>query len=100
MNIREIINKPQVRKVIGGGALALSLFYLAYPSGATAELIPDWIPIIGHIDEATAVAILLWAFAVIRGKSITFGETPEEKQAVEVSPPEDVPPSDPPDQER
>ncbi len=45
------------------GALGLLAgVYLVYPSLSVFELIPDAIPIIGSLDEATATAILISAF--------------------------------------
>lgn len=41
--------------------VALSALYLIYPSLGIFEFIPDSIPVIGHLDEATAMMILLWA---------------------------------------
>lgn len=42
-----------------GGAAAL---YLVYPSLAIFELLPDALPIVGSIDEASATLILASAF--------------------------------------
>jgi uncharacterized membrane protein YkvA (DUF1232 family) len=40
----------------------LSLVYLLNPGAGVFELIPDNFPIIGNLDEAAAVAIILAAF--------------------------------------
>jgi uncharacterized membrane protein YkvA (DUF1232 family) len=45
--------------VLFGIAAAL---YLVYPSAGIFELIPDAIPFVGSVDEATATTILLAAF--------------------------------------
>ncbi len=37
----------------------LSFFYILNPGAGIFELIPDNIPIIGNLDEATAVLVLL-----------------------------------------
>ena len=37
----------------------LSLFYILNPGAGIFELIPDNIPFLGNLDEATAVMILL-----------------------------------------
>ena len=37
----------------------LSLFYILNPGAGIFELIPDNIPFLGNLDEATAVVILL-----------------------------------------
>jgi len=39
----------------------LSALYLVNPGAGVLELIPDNLPLIGNLDEATAVAILLAA---------------------------------------
>lgn len=46
--------------VIGLGAVAL--IYLIYPSLGIFELIPDAIPVLGSLDEATATIILVNTF--------------------------------------
>lgn len=43
--------------VLGVGAVAA--LYLMNPTAGVLEFIPDVVPIIGNLDEATAVAILL-----------------------------------------
>lgn len=40
----------------------LSLVYLLNPTAGILELIPDNIPLVGNLDEATAVAIILACF--------------------------------------
>ncbi len=40
----------------------LSLLYILNPGAGIFELIPDNIPVIGNLDEATAVLILLSCF--------------------------------------
>ena len=37
----------------------LSTIYLIYPSAGVFELIPDPIPFVGSLDEATATALLI-----------------------------------------
>lgn len=41
------------------GLAAVALIYLMYPSWGLFELIPDAIPIIGNLDEAGAILILV-----------------------------------------
>ena len=50
-----------MKKIIVGLVGLLSALYLVFPSFATLEIIPDWLPFIGSIDEATATMLLLWA---------------------------------------
>ena len=40
----------------------LAAVYLVYPSAGIFELIPDAIPFVGSVDEATATTILLAVF--------------------------------------
>lgn len=37
----------------------LSFLYLIFPSFGVFELLPDYIPFIGNVDEATATMVLL-----------------------------------------
>lgn len=46
--------------VLGAGVAAA--VYLVYPSLSIFELIPDAVPIIGSMDEATATVVLVSAF--------------------------------------
>ena len=41
----------------------LSLGYLLNPTAGVFEFLPDNLPLIGHLDEATATAILLASLA-------------------------------------
>lgn len=41
------------------GLAAVAAIYLIYPSFGLLELIPDAIPLIGSLDEATATLILI-----------------------------------------
>lgn len=79
-----------LRKTLAGVGILFSALYLLNPGWGVFELLPDVIPGVGNLDEATAVAVFLWALATLRGKPVSFGSSAEEKQAVEASPPEDV----------
>jgi len=58
-------------KTIGIIGLALlSVLYILNPGAGIFELIPDNIPVIGNLDEATAVMILL---ACLRYFNIDIG---------------------------
>ena len=54
------------------GSIA-SLIYIINPTFGVYELIPDNLPFVGNIDEATATAILIWGVRVLFSKE----ETPE-----------------------
>ena len=61
-------------------AAILSVIYLLNPTAGFIELIPDNIPFVGNLDEATATAILL-ACARYFGFDITklFGRSKDEE---------------------
>ena len=62
--------------VIGLGAVAA--IYLMYPSLGVFELLPDALPIVGSIDEASATLILVSVFRYY-GIDISrlFGKSPQ-----------------------
>jgi len=51
-----------IKNILVAMAGLLSLVYLFNPGAGVFELIPDNFPIIGNLDEAAAVAIVLAAF--------------------------------------
>lgn len=51
-----------IKNILVALAGLLSLVYLLNPGAGVFELIPDNFPIIGNLDEAAAVAIILAAF--------------------------------------
>lgn len=51
--------KRLLKEMLIIGMAVFAAIYLMFPTLGTFELIPDWIPIIGSIDEATATLILL-----------------------------------------
>ena len=51
-----------IKKILVAAAGLLSLVYLLNPGAGVFELIPDNFPIVGNLDEAAAVAIILAAF--------------------------------------
>ncbi len=51
-----------IKNILVALAGLLSLVYLLNPGAGVFELIPDNLPIIGNLDEAAAVAIILAAF--------------------------------------
>ncbi|MEN7551433.1 YkvA family protein [Rapidithrix thailandica] len=61
----------------------LSLVYLLNPTAGLAEFIPDNIPFVGNIDEATAVTLLLASlryFGIDLGKFL--GKQEKEKESL------------------
>jgi hypothetical protein len=51
--------KRLIKEMFIVGLAAVALIYLMYPSLGIFELIPDAIPVIGSLDEATATIILI-----------------------------------------
>ena len=51
-----------IKNVLVAVAGLLSLVYLVNPGAGVFEIIPDNIPIVGNLDEAVAVAVILAAF--------------------------------------
>lgn len=48
-----------MKKIIVFGAGVLAALYILNPTAGVFELIPDNIPLVGNLDEAAAVALLL-----------------------------------------
>lgn len=48
-----------MKSILVAFAGILSFLYLVFPSFGIFELLPDYIPFIGNVDEATATMVLL-----------------------------------------
>jgi uncharacterized membrane protein YkvA (DUF1232 family) len=48
-----------MKKIVVFGAGVLAALYILNPTAGVFELIPDNIPLVGNLDEAAAVALLL-----------------------------------------
>lgn len=48
-----------MKKLVVFGAGVLAALYILNPTAGVFELIPDNIPLVGNLDEAAAVALLL-----------------------------------------
>jgi uncharacterized membrane protein YkvA (DUF1232 family) len=57
-------------KFVAGVVALLSVFYLLNIGAGFIDLIPDFVPGFGNIDEGVAGAALLWAISVLRGKRV------------------------------
>jgi hypothetical protein len=74
-----------MRSVLKSGIVgllgAMSLIYLLNPTAGVFEFLPDNLPIVGNLDEATATAILLASMAHfgfdLRGLLHRFGLGPK-----------------------
>ena len=47
---------------------AAAIVYILNPTFGVYELLPDNMPIVGNLDEATATAILIWGAKTLFGK--------------------------------
>lgn len=54
--------KSQVffRRVLAVVSIAFGLLYLLNPGAGVIEALPDNLPLVGNLDEAAAMALLLW----------------------------------------
>lgn len=62
-------------------AVLLALFcgvYLVYPSFGLFELIPDTLPIVGNLDEASATTLLLGALSYLGINLVPFSRRDDE----------------------
>ena len=55
--------KSTLKNVVVGGLGLLAAIYLVNPTAGVLELIPDNLPVIGNLDEATATTLLLATLA-------------------------------------
>lgn len=62
-DIHSMTMKNLLNSLIVGGLGIVSTIYLLNPGAGVIELIPDNIPIIGNLDEAAAVTILISCLA-------------------------------------
>lgn len=48
-----------LQKTLVGAVMVVAGLYLLNPTAGILELIPDVIPVVGNLDEATAVALII-----------------------------------------
>jgi len=75
-------NQPErsvFSKIMWGFLGILGLVYLLNPGAGLLEVIPDNIPFVGNLDEATAVYLVLAALKTIFGIDITPKVKPKKK---------------------
>jgi uncharacterized membrane protein YkvA (DUF1232 family) len=56
------------KKALALVASGLAVVYILNPGFGAFEFIPDALPIVGNLDEATATAILIWGAKTLFGK--------------------------------
>ena len=71
-----------MKKIFVGLLGILSAIYLLNPSAGFFEILPDNIPFLGNIDEASATVLLLWVLRYF-GIDPTTWFQPEQKQQPE-----------------
>jgi uncharacterized membrane protein YkvA (DUF1232 family) len=61
--------QPKSNRRLAWAGAALSVLYLLNPFAGVFELIPDFMPVIGNLDEVGAALLLAKCIQTIRGKS-------------------------------
>ena len=56
------------KKALAFIAAAAAVVYILNPTFGVYELLPDNMPIVGNLDEATATAIFIWGAKELFGK--------------------------------
>lgn len=56
------------KKALAFIASAAAIIYIINPTFGVYEFLPDNMPIVGNLDEATATAILIWGAKELFGK--------------------------------
>lgn len=63
---------PKVVEQVGRYGLgALSILYIIFPNAGLIELVPDAIPVVGHLDEAAFTFVAAWALRLLPNLSPT-----------------------------
>ncbi|MBO9325329.1 MAG: DUF1232 domain-containing protein [Roseiflexus sp.] len=73
------MNRPWQRRLIAFGAIALGIVCLINPTAGVLELIPDALPFVGNLDEATATALVIWGTQAWRQASLALPALPEKR---------------------
>lgn len=66
-------------KVAAALALLLGVVYLVNPTAGVVELIPDVLPFVGNLDEATATGLVIWGLSYY-GIDIFRAQQPDRKE--------------------
>lgn len=71
--------RDRVRKILAALLGVIAGIYLLNPSAGLFELLPDHFPLLGNLDEASAMALLLMALRVW-GFDVTAWLLPSQRQ--------------------
>lgn len=63
-NVASFGDMPRSKKIVYIAGAALSALYLLNPGAGVIELLPDHLPLVGNLDEAAFLGLLI---ACIRG---------------------------------
>ena len=80
-------SKKVLRKVSSVLGLIIGVIYILNPTFGVFELIPDNLPYIGNLDEASAVLLILGCLKELKRKEVDASE--EEKPDVGKEPKQD-----------
>lgn len=67
-------SKKVLRKVASVLGLIIGIIYILNPTFGVFELIPDNLPYIGNLDEASAVLLILGCLKELRRKEVDASE--------------------------
>ena len=67
-------SKKVLRKVASVLGLIIGIIYILNPTFGVFELIPDNLPYIGNLDEASAVLLILGCLKELRRKEVDTSE--------------------------
>jgi uncharacterized membrane protein YkvA (DUF1232 family) len=62
----ELDHKKKPKKALGFAVIVVSIIYMLNPTAGLFELLPDNIPVIGHVDEILAIGLILSSIRYIR----------------------------------
>lgn len=72
-----------LRHLLYLGAMAVLVAYLLNPGAGVFEAIPDQLPIIGNLDEAAAVGLLIALFRRWRGQRALPADASEQAEGAD-----------------
>jgi uncharacterized membrane protein YkvA (DUF1232 family) len=60
------MKKTWFNKILAGLGIVVGVIYIINPGAGLIELIPDFAPFVGNLDEAGATALVLWGIQALR----------------------------------